>query len=62
MGDIRLDWVSTHDAISLARNMFIYYHALHIVFLLSCDLPSAAATAAAAALSLSLSLSLARAR
>ena len=29
---IRLDWVSTHDAISLARNMFMHYHALHVVF------------------------------
>ena len=35
MSDIRLDWVSTYDAISLARNMFMYYHALHVVFLLS---------------------------
>ena len=31
---VRLDWVSTHDTISLTRNMFMHSHALHIVFLL----------------------------
>ena len=32
---VRLDWVFTHDTISLTRNMFMHSHALHIVFLLS---------------------------
>ena len=36
-----MDWVSTYDAISLARNMFMHYHALHVVFLLSYALSSA---------------------
>ena len=57
MSDIRLDWVSTYDAISLAHNMFMYYHALHVVFLLSCAL-SFVVILCLSPLSLSLSLSL----
>ena len=41
MSVVSLDWVSTHDAISLARNMFMHYHALHAFFLLSYALPFA---------------------
>ena len=40
MSAIRLDWVSTHDAVSLARNMFMHYHALLVVFIISCVLSS----------------------
>ena len=35
-----MDWISTHDAISLARNMFMHYHALLVVFIISCVLSS----------------------
>ena len=59
MNAISLDCVFAHDEISLACDMLMHYHALHIVFLLfSCALCSAVFSVFLLSLTLSLSFSL----
>ena len=55
MNAISLDCVFAHDEISLACDMLMHYHALHIVFLLfSCALCSAVFSVFLLSLALSL--------